>query len=503
MISLSPKTGSRAKRKKSPKHAVVMRAYRFPLSVTPNQHECLRNVLFACWRLRNRLALDRIQDRKTVKELRRAGQSAKYLRRADQYEAVKRYATQDEGWASLHSQVRQNIAVRIDEGYKRFFDALKEGRTRVRPPRPIPFDRQRSFTYPQYGSAAFVRNGRLHLSGLGDFKVNAYRKIRGRKKTVTVKYAQGRWWCVVTAEIPAREVHPPIPANDPRPDAGIDTGLSALLTDSHGVVYDPPRSWHLYRSRLAAAQKKMARQFRERDFRWLAHVLAALSLGIMPIPHRRFSKSKRLVRQIEKVGRIHAKVVNVRDHHHKKNAARIADQYRRVAVEEHGLLFMIRNRRLAKMASDRAIHKQKMILASKLGPRYQGVANRRPGIGGNSQSCLCGTAVPKSLAERIHRCPACSLVAPRDQVSANIVQLVAFGTISPALARLAGSQSSCDGEAEKAACESRVLSPERASEASVKRKPSAKCVQGSTVGGEPTTEDHTSEHRPSPLPLAS
>lgn len=503
MKTSAPKTGSRTKRKTSPKHAVVVRAYRFPLSVTPKQHECLHDALFACWRLRNRLVLDRIQDRKTVKELRRAGQQAKYLRRADQYDAVKRYAVQDEAWASLHSQVRQNVAVRVDEGYKRFFDALKEGWPRVKPPRLRRFDRQRSFTYPQYGSAAFIRNGRLHLSGLGDFKVNAYRKIRGRKKTVTVKYAQGRWWCIVTSEIPEMEVHPPLAPDDSRPDAGIDTGLSALLTDSHGIEYDPPRSWHLYRSRLAAAQKKMSRQLRERDFRWLAQVLAALSLGVMPVSHRRFPKSKRLVRQIEKVGRIHTKVVNIRDHHHKKNAARIAGQYRRVAVEEHGLLFMIRNRRLAKMASDRAIHKQKMLLASKFGPRYQGVANRRPGIGGNSQSCLCGAAVPKSLSERVHRCPACSLVAPRDQVSANIAQLVAFGTTSPTLTRLAGSQSSCDGEAEKTVCESRALSPDRASEASVKRKPSAERVQGNTVGGEPTTEDNTSEHRPPPLPLAS
>ena len=35
-----------------------------------------------------------------------------------------------------------------------------------------------------------------------------------------------------------------------------------------------------------------------------------------------------------------------------------------------------------------------------------------------SQACLCGAQVPKTLADRVHRCTGCGLVADRDMVSA-------------------------------------------------------------------------------------
>src|SRR5437667_8634867 len=38
-----------------------------------------------------------------------------------------------------------------------------------------------------------------------------------------------------------------------------------------------------------------------------------------------------------------------------------------------------------------------------------------------SQVCVCGAAVPKTLAERWHECPVCGLSAPRDVVSAQVI----------------------------------------------------------------------------------
>ena len=40
---------------------------------------------------------------------------------------------------------------------------------------------------------------------------------------------------------------------------------------------------------------------------------------------------------------------------------------------------------------------------------------------GTSQVCVCGAAVPKTLAERWHACPVCGLSAPRDVVSAQVI----------------------------------------------------------------------------------
>ena len=40
---------------------------------------------------------------------------------------------------------------------------------------------------------------------------------------------------------------------------------------------------------------------------------------------------------------------------------------------------------------------------------------------GTSQTCVCGAAVPKTLAERWHECPVCGLSAPRNVVSAQVI----------------------------------------------------------------------------------
>jgi len=156
--------------------------------------------------------------------------------------------------------------------------------------------------------------------------------------------------------------------------------------------------------------------------------------------------------------------------------------------------FMIRNRRQAKAASDRAIAKQKHLLQSKLGKRYHATPASRPGIGGNSQTCVCGASVPKTLKDRTHICPSCGLIADRDHVSANIVQLIAFGSISPTLYGHPGRmsldvESSKHGVA-KVTRASRVIP---ASESSMKRQ-SIHLVGRNTNGGKPTLEDKTREH---------
>ena len=112
----------RRHRQRKAKHPMVSRAYRFRLDVSPGASEKLFDTLHSCWLLRNALAEDRIKNRLDCKEAKRQGEAKPhYLNRSDQYNAVKLYAKANVAWGNLHSQVRQNVAVRIDEGYKRFF----------------------------------------------------------------------------------------------------------------------------------------------------------------------------------------------------------------------------------------------------------------------------------------------------------------------------------------------------------------------------------------------
>ena len=145
------------------------------------------------------------------------------------------------------------------------------------------------------------------------------------------------------------------------------------------------------------------------------------------LPLREIPYSNRLKKNIKEVAKLHTKVSNIREHHHKKLASRLENTVRLLAMEEHSVGFMIRNRKQARAASDRAIGSFKGAIQSKMGLRYVPIGTSREGIGGNSQTCLCNMPVPKDLKERIHNCPNCGLIEKRDVVSANICMDVAFG----------------------------------------------------------------------------
>ena len=485
----------RAIRQKRPHHTVVTRAYCFPMEVPAKQHERFMAQLTACWRLRNNLVNDRLTNRLFCRSRKQQGLKPAYLNRADQYRSLAKYVRQDTALSKVHSQVRQNVAVRVDEGYKRFFDALKEGKTSVHPPRFLDFRKYRSFTFPQYGSAAHIKNSTLHLSGLGDFRIHDYRKVRGKKKTVTIKMKQGRWWCIVTAETQEKDILPQVPSEG-RMNAGIDPGLSVLMTDSYGETYDPPKAWHDNRRKLRMAQKKMSRQFEARKRSHAMRATLAKSCGITSPVLRDIPYSNRLTKQIKKVAKIHTKVERIREHHHKKNAAIIADRYNMVAVEDHGAGFMTRNRKLAKLASDRATSSQKLRLISKLGGRYIKAPTTHNGVG-NSQVCVCGALVPKALSERVHACPECGLVAGRDHMAANVISANVFGFVSLSLcAPAAGQEVVRRGEDKNPAGESCRIESHAvvaALESSVKRRPLVQVRH--TTGAEATVEGKTASHR--------
>ncbi len=220
----------------------------------------------------------------------------------------------------------------------------------------------------------------------------------------------------------------------------------------------------------------------------------------------------RLKRQIARVGRVHTKVSNIRDHWHKLGARRTAERYGRVADEEHGLPFMLQNRRLARSASDRALGAQVQALTSALGPRLVLTPNRREGIGGNSQTCLCDAPVPKRLGDEWHDGPACGLSAPRDLVSANIVERIAFGThhldTAPGRGPSAASRQPEDAEGATARARESVSGPD--GEATTAHPPvrahavpdtpgdaSTSCdlMQGNTAGG------HGLRRKARPVPI--
>jgi transposase len=426
---------------KNRKHSKVgkttVRAFHFRVETTPQESQKLHAALDLGCELRNDQVALLTENRAQAKADKAAGLEPSYLSALDLKKAVAGDQL-DPKFKALHSQVRQAISLQVSEGLKRWFDALKAGRRHVRPPGRMQRKHFRSLTYPQYGTAANITAGRLHLSKVGEFKLIGWRKMRGAKKSITVKFKDGHWWAIVLCCIQESDVCRPYKdVKDSLPDAGMDPGLAAVMSDSYGKDYETPKPLKAATKKLRHIQKDVSRKFEVRKALHLkvlsgvrastgskAPVAEGLVESLRMIPY-----SNRLKATIVKLAKAHTKVERVRTDGARKNARRSEKSFARLAVEDHGLEFMIKNRKLAKATSDVAIGKQKLALKSVMGTgRYFLVPNRRP-EGGNSQTCLCGESVPKTLKDRWHTCPACGLSAPRDQVSAIIVQHTAFGSV--------------------------------------------------------------------------
>src|SRR6266480_3545895 len=85
----------------------------------------------------------------------------------------------------VHSQVLQNVAVRIDLAFKAFFRRIKAGE-KPGYPRFRGRDRYDSFCYPQAPSGCKLNGDRLTLSGIGTVRVVLHRPLEGKPKTVCV-----------------------------------------------------------------------------------------------------------------------------------------------------------------------------------------------------------------------------------------------------------------------------------------------------------------------------
>lgn len=447
--------GSSKRRKHSKPGDTTVRAFHFRIESNHAGTAKLHHALGLACELRNDQALLLEDSRRAAREAKLRGEVPVYLSGNDLQKAVSSERAHPK-FRGLHSQVRQNISVRVIEGQKRWFEALKDGRRHVRPPGPMARKDFRSITYPQYGTAAHVKNGVLHLSKLGDFRVLGWRKMRGAKKSVTVKFKDGHFWAIVLCEVQEHDVcRPYAELKSELPDGGLDPGLTAVLNDSLGTSYPTPKPLKKASSKLRRLQKSVSRKFEVRKALHLgvlgaaraaaepgslgarAPVAAGIVASLRLLPY-----SGRLRQSIRRLAKAHTKVERVRDDAAKKTARKVERTFARVAVEEHSVQFMLKNRRLAKATSDVAIGKQKQALRSALGSgRYAAASNIRPGgidgksEGGNSQTCLCGAPAPKALKQRWHTCPdpACALGVdrawPRDQMAAIICQYETFGSV--------------------------------------------------------------------------
>src|SRR5947209_16562607 len=163
----------------------MLKNYRYRIYPTKKQVQKLESTLEECRWLYTRW----LKARKTASE--QKGQGLTCYHQQATYPILK----QDRpSLSEVHSQVLQNVAVRLDLAFKAFFRRCKSGE-KPGYPRFKSSGRYDSFTYPQSGFS-ITHDERVVLSKIGSVKMVYHRAVKGKVKTCTVHRSSTVKWYV-------------------------------------------------------------------------------------------------------------------------------------------------------------------------------------------------------------------------------------------------------------------------------------------------------------------
>jgi len=258
--------------------------------------------------------------------------------------------------------------------------------------------RYKSFTYPQNGYK--LDGNKLTLSKVGIVNVRIGRtqnRIVGQIKTLTIKREPtGKWFACFSC---VEEINPT--KNKNKEKIGVDVGLKEFATLSNGETIENHRFFVKSEKRLKKAQRILSRRKKGSNRREKARYRVAL---------------------------IHEKISNQRHDFHHQLTRKLVDNYGTIVIEDLKITNMVRHPYLAKHINDASWGQFARFLcykAESAGCRVEKVDPR-----GTSQDCShCGNKVPKTLAQRWHRCTYCGVVMDRDlNASKNILNKDTVGT---------------------------------------------------------------------------
>src|SRR6266487_3412646 len=159
--------------------------------------------------------------------------------------------------SGVHSQILQNVAVRVDLAFKAFFRRIREHAQESGFPRFKGKKRYDSFTFPQSGFSILSvprtasHDDRVTLSKIGSVKMVYHRPVKGKVKTCTVQRSStGKWYVSFSCECEPER----LPENTQQ--VGIDVGLKSFATLSTGEEISNPRFFRKEEKALAKVQRK-------------------------------------------------------------------------------------------------------------------------------------------------------------------------------------------------------------------------------------------------------
>jgi putative transposase len=369
----------------------LRKAYRFRIYPSKEQGRILERTLQTCRILYNNLLAERRDS------YRRTGCSPGY------YEQKRSLVLRKLGnpyVRQVHSQVLQDVALRLERGFENYFERTKKGE-KVGYPRFKGWNRYNSFTYPQFGNGVVLepQNGRLVLSKIDSVRIFQHRPLPPDAviKTCTIRRDVNKWYACLTVKIEDNQPQ----VCEGKSQVGVDLGLSSLVTLSNGERVESPKFLRKSEKKLKREQRRLSRK-------------------------KKGSQNRR--KQVTKLARIHRKIRLRRTDFNHKLSRILVNRFDVIGFENLRISNMMKNHRLAKSIADASWGQLRVFTsykAEEAGKRVETVDSY-----GTTRDCsMCEFHVSKMLSERIHKCPNCGLILDRDWNAArNVLNRVGWGT---------------------------------------------------------------------------
>jgi putative transposase len=348
-----------------------VKTFQYRIYPTKKQERALEQTLSECRWLYNHF----LEDRKTAWEERQ--ESVGLYDQLGELPALKRERS---SLTSVHSQVLQNVGVRIDLAFAAFFRRVRNGETPGYP-RFRGRNRYDSFCFPQYGNGCTLEGNHLYLSKIGSVRVVRHRRLEGTPKTACIRRSStGKWYVTIACEWEPAAL-PEMPEQ-----VGIDVGLTAFAAFSTGEAIENPRFFRQEEKALAKAQRRLAKEAKE-------------------TPKRR--KRRKVV------ARVHERTRFRRGNFVHQESRKIVNRFQVIAIEDLSVNRMVHNHCFAKSIMDAAWAAFASMVRVKA--EWAGRAFVAVNPAYTSQDCSrCGHRQKMPLSERIYRCPCCLLEMDRD-----------------------------------------------------------------------------------------
>jgi len=333
----------------------------------------------------------------------------------------------------VHSQVLQDVVLRLKKAFDAFFRRLKAGETPGYP-RFRGTGRYDSLTFPQVpvGCALDTQEKRLVVSKVGRVKVLLHRPLEGTPKTATIRRtATGKWFVSFSCE------WEPTPLPPTGREVGIDVGLKVFAMPTIGDPIQNPRFFRTEERALAKAQRRhqvaldahtaVRAMLTERVKQTQPDLDAGQVWYLVSQDEGERVAWRERRRRRRVVARVHERIRARRSDFAHQESRSLINRFDFIAVEDLSVRSMVRNHALAKSIHDAAWTAFAALLRSKA--EWAGRACVAVDPKHTSQTCSgCGWRNPNlTLDDRVFHClnparPDCRLVLDRDRNAAfNIV----------------------------------------------------------------------------------